>query len=101
MTCAQPQDLHEDATQDSTWSNAPKLSRKVRELANRSYVALKAGTQADAQTQAVSRDIRLDLRDQVARLQQKIHTRRLGALIPWVNALSQRVEERLRSAERQ
>jgi hypothetical protein len=101
MTNTQPQELHEDATQDSSWSNASKLGRKVRELANRSSSALKAGTQADAQTQAVSRDILLDLRDQVARLQQKIHARRLGALIPWVDALSQRVDERLHSAERQ
>jgi hypothetical protein len=101
MTNTQPQELHEDATEDSSWSNASKLSRKVRELANQSYRALNAGTQADAQTQAVSRDILLDLRDQVARLQHKIHARRLGALIPWVDALSQRVEDRLANAERQ
>ena len=42
----------------------------------------------------VLQDLR-DLRDQVARLQQKIHDRRLDALIPWVDALRQQVDDRL------
>jgi hypothetical protein len=103
MTNTQPQELHEDAAQDSTWSNAPTLSRKVRELAHRSYLALKAGTPPNSLTKAGSEDIvddLRDLRDQVARLQQKIHARRLGALIPWVDALSQQVEDRLGDAEK-
>jgi len=96
MTNAQPQELHEDAGQDSTWSNALKLSRKVRELAHRSYLALKSNPQPDTQSQADSKDILDDLRDlshQVAKLQQKIHARQLKALIPWVDALGQLVED--------
>jgi len=40
----------------------------------------------------------LDLRDQLARLQQKIHTRKLSALIPWVDALKQQVDDRIGDA---
>jgi len=104
MTSSETQQLHEDANEGSTWSNAPKLSRKVRELAHRSYLALKAGTKTDAQTQADSKDILDDLRDlreQIARLQQKIHARQLRSLIPWVDALGQLVDDRLGNAERQ
>jgi hypothetical protein len=95
--------LNDDTTDGSTWSNAAKLSRKVRELAHRSYHALKAGTQPDPQNQAGSTDIIHDLReldDQVARLQQKIHARRLQALIPWVDALKQQVHDRLNNAKK-
>jgi len=104
MTTSETQELHEDGNEGSTRSNAPKLSRKVRELAHRSYLALKAGTQTDIQAQADSKDIFLDLRDlrdQIARLQQKIHARRLRSLIPWVDALGQLVDDRLGNAERQ
>jgi len=103
MKNTQPQELHEDASQDSTWSNAAKLSRKVRELAHRSSRVLKAGTQPDPQNQAGSTDILHDLGDlddQVARLQQNIHARRLGALIPWVDALKQRIHDRLNSTRK-
>ncbi len=101
MTNTQPEELHEDTSEDSTWSNASKLSRKVRELAHRSYRVLKPAKQPDAPAQAspddIAEDLR-DLRDQVARLQQKIHARRLGALVPWVDALRQQVEDRLSNA---
>jgi hypothetical protein len=98
MQDTQPQESHDDASQESSWSSAVKLSRKVRELAERSSRALKAGAQPDPQNQAGSTDVVHDLRDlddQVARLQQKIHTRRLGVLIPWVDALRQRLRDRL------
>ena len=85
-------------SQDSTWSSASKLSRKVRELAHRSYHALKTDPQPVALTEArsneVLQDLR-DLRDQVARLQHKIHERNLEALIPWVDALRRQVDDRL------
>jgi len=100
MTKAQTQHLQEEASEGSTWTNAAKLSRKIRELAHRSYRALKDGTQLDPQRQRRSADLHdlLDLRDQVARLQQKIHARRLSALIPWVDALRQQVDDRLANA---
>lgn len=103
MTNTEPQELHDDPSQESTWSDAGKLSRKVRELAHRSYHSLKTGTQPDALAQAGPEDITEDLRDlchQVARLQQKIHARRLRALTPWVDALRQQVEDRLNHGRR-
>jgi hypothetical protein len=104
MKNTEPQELYDDASQESTWSSAAKLSRKVRELAHRSSRALKAGAQQpDYQNQAGSTDVVHDLgdlNDQVARLQQKIHARRLGALIPWVDALKQRVHDRLNIARK-
>jgi hypothetical protein len=104
MKNTQPQESHDDASQESTWSGAAKLSRKVRELAHRSSRALKANPQQpDAQNQAGSTDAVHDLgdlKDQVARLQQKIHARRLGALIPWVDALKLHLHVRLNSTRR-
>jgi hypothetical protein len=104
MTHIQSQDLQEGMGQDSTWSNPAKLSRKVRELAHRSYRALRTGPRADAPAPArpedIAEDLR-DLRDQVARLRRKIHERRLQPLIPWVDALSHQVEDRLATRERQ
>ena len=101
MPNTQPDELHDDTSDDSTWSNAPKLSRKVRELAHRSYRVLKAGKQPDAPAPAspedIAEDLR-DLRDQVARLHRKIHERRLEGLVPWVDALRQQVEDRLGNA---
>jgi hypothetical protein len=101
MPNTQTEELHEDTTDDSTWSNAAKLSRKVRELAHRSYRVLKPGKQPDAPVPAspedIAEDLR-DLRDQVARLQQKIHARRLKGLVPWVDALREQVEDRLGNA---
>jgi hypothetical protein len=94
----QSQDSHDDANEESTWSNAGKLSRKVRELAHRSYHALYPSARTGAAEQDGSADIAedlQDLRDQVARLQEKIHARGLGALIPWVDALHRQVEDGL------
>ncbi len=104
MTNTQPQELHDGTSEDSTWSDAGKLSRKVRELAHRSYHALKTNAQPVALSQAGPEDIAEDLRnlcDQVARLQQKIHARRLRALTPWVDALRQQVEDRLGNVRRE
>ena len=104
MTTTETQKVQEDAGVESSWSNAPKLSRKVRELAHRSFVLLKTDAQAGVRTQEDPIEIRDDLRDlreQIARLQQKIHARQLKALIPWVDALSEQVEGRLGSAESQ
>jgi hypothetical protein len=91
-------DAPESTVSESTWSSASKLSRKVRELANRSFHALKAGPQHVALTEARSNDILQDLRDlrdQIARLQRKIHERNLESLIPWGDALKQKVDDRL------
>ena len=50
--------------------------------------------QAEAIPKDVLEDLR-DLRDQIARLQHKIHTRNLEALIPWVDALKRQIDDRL------
>jgi len=96
---AQPESLD----QESTWSSASKISRKVRELATRSYHAMKTSRQpvplASTRHQEIAGDLR-DLRDQVARLRQKIHARRLNALIPWVDALWKQVDGHARRGER-
>ena len=92
-----------DAGQDSTWSSAPKLSRKVRELALRSYRAVHCEPRPDRLKNAGPEDAEqdlADLRNQLARLQQKIHERRLGVLIPWVDALRRQVEDRLGGSEK-
>ena len=98
MSSTRPEDLPDSTSQESTWSNPAKLSRKVRELAHRSYRALKADPRPDPRATAASEDLAEDLRDlraQVARLQQKIYQRGLKALIPWVDALGKQVEDRL------
>ncbi len=103
MRHAPIQELRDDPGDGSTWSNAAKLSRKIRELALRSHDALKASSQPEPQAQAAQTDIDDDLRDlryQVARLQQKIHTRQLGPLIPWVDALRKQVEDHLGDARK-
>jgi hypothetical protein len=103
MTETHPQALQENENQDSSWSSASNLSRKVRELAHRSHRALRAGKQPDGMARAGAGDLVEDLgdlRDQVARLQDKIHRRRLQHLIPWVDALSKQVEDRLATRER-
>ena len=82
MPSAKPQNSPETTDVDSTWSNAPKLSRKVRELAHRSFHALKTSSHPGARSEAPSPDIVQDLRnlrDQLARLQQKIHRATLEA----------------------
>jgi hypothetical protein len=84
----------EFGSEESSWSSASKISRKVRELAGRAHSALKTGAVSAERAPAIGHD-RDDLRIQVARLQQKIHSRRLGALVPWVDALRQQVERRL------
>jgi hypothetical protein len=86
------------AGQDSSWSSASKPSRKVRELAHRSFHALNSIAHPVAQTEARSKELLhelRDLRDQVARLQHIIHARKLDSLIPWVDALRQQVDNRL------
>jgi hypothetical protein len=91
-----------NAGEDSTWSSAPKLSRKVRELALRSYRAVHCEPRLDGPKNASPEDAEqdlADLRNQLARLQQKIHARRLGVLIPWVDALRRQVEDRLGESE--
>jgi hypothetical protein len=98
MTSIRLEASPEGTRKDSTWSNPAKLSRKVRELAHRSYRALKAGPQPEAPAQTRPEELAEDLRDlcaQVARLQQKIHERRLQPLIPWVDGLRRQVEHRL------
>ncbi len=60
MANTQPEELHEETSEDSTWSNAAKLSRKVRELAHRSYRVLKPGKQPEFPVQASPEDIAED-----------------------------------------
>ncbi len=95
MTDVGTKDQPESLDQESTWSSASKISRKVRELAHRSYHAMKAvrqpGPPASTGQQEIAGELR-DLRHQVARLRQKIHARQLGALIPWVDALWKQVD---------
>jgi hypothetical protein len=82
---------------DSSWSSAPKLSRKVRELAHRSFHAIHSDPHSNAAAQASSRDVDQalrDLRDEVAWLQHKIHARKLDSLIPWVDSLRRQVDNR-------
>lgn len=86
---------------DSSWSSAPKLSRKVRELAHRSFYAIHSGAQPVTERQTRSPDVVQELsslRDEVAWLQHKIHARKLDSLIPWVDALRRRVEDRFGDA---
>ena len=52
MTSTERQENPDSAASDSTWSSAPKLSRKVRELAHRSFHALKSGPKPDDQIPA-------------------------------------------------
>jgi hypothetical protein len=102
MTTIRWEDSPDGTSPESTWSNPSKLSRKIRELAYRSYRALKAGRQREVAVQ-VGRDDRAedlrDLRAQVERLQRKIHERQYHSLIPWVDALRRRVEDRLATRE--
>jgi hypothetical protein len=98
MRSTQNQNLPAATSSESTWSDAAKLSRKVRELAHRSYRFLKTSTRTDAPVQAGPEDVagdNRDLGDQIARLQRKIHERRLNALIHWVDALHGQVQDRL------
>jgi hypothetical protein len=98
MASAPFENTSEDTDSDSTWSSPSKMSRKVRELAHRSYHALKTPPPPIARTEDVSSEVLqdlCDLRDQIARLQHKIHTRNLGALIPWVDALRRQVDVRI------
>ncbi len=74
MASAERQETPKGVSEDSTWSSAPKLSSKVRELAHRSFHALKANpqpaTHIQRQSIEVVQDLR-DLRDQIARLHAK------------------------------
>ena len=98
MLMAQLPDSQKDVMEESSWSSANKLSRKVRELAQRSYDALKARGGGGLAPEQDAEELR-DLRDQVARLQGKIHARRLLPLFPWIDTLRCRLEERLKRAE--
>ena len=83
---------------ESSWSSTPKLSRKVRELAHRSFHAIHPGRQQGEENQERTQDILEDLSelcDQLAWLQHKIHARKLDSLIPWVDALKRQVDDRL------
>jgi len=98
MPHTRPQDLSDGLGQESTWSSASKLSRKVRELAHRTYRALKTGEPPADLAHVVPREMADDLRDlrnQVARLRQKIHDRQLQPLVPWVDELARQVEKTL------
>ena len=88
------------AGRDSSWSSASKLSRKVRELAHQSFLAIHSGSQPVADTQARSKDDLQDLHDQVAWLQHKIHARKLDLLIPWVDALRREIDNGLGDARK-
>ena len=95
MSSVDLQNTPEISAPDSTWSSAPKLSRKVRELAHRSFHALRFRSLLGSLNGARSTEDLQDLRDQVVLLQQKIQHRNLEALIPWVDALRRQVDDRL------
>jgi hypothetical protein len=101
MSIADPQNMPDGSAVDSTWSSAPKLSRKVRELAHRSFHALRFRSLIGSLNRARSTEDLEDLRQQVARLQRKIHERDLEALIPWVDALRRQVDDRLDHARKE
>ena len=101
MSSADPQNTSESSSLESSWSSAPKLSRKVRELAHRSFHALRFRSLLGSLDQARSTADLQDLRDQVVLLQQKIHVRNLEALIPWVDALRRQVDDRLDHARKE
>jgi hypothetical protein len=95
-----------DTCSESTWSNPAKISRKVRELAHRSHKVLNERPRPHVpigEATAGRRDdlSELELRDQVARLQRAIHARRLGVLIPWIDALRRQLEARLGETEKE
>ena len=94
MPNTQPQVAQPIMSEDSSWSSGSKLGRKVRELAHRSHRALKAGTQLHESPNKIVDDPD-DLRDQVVRLRQKIHERRLGPLISWIDALEHQLNDQL------
>ncbi len=102
MHLSRPQEFQKTST-DSSWSSATKLSRKVRELAQRSHHALQTSTPLEDRAQPrhdnPAEDLR-DLRNQIAQLQSRIVARRLTALVPWVDALRRRVDARLETMER-
>jgi hypothetical protein len=93
MASSQPRDSGENESLDSTWSNATKLSSKLREIAHRSHRVLKAGPVSPESPDDIVDALR-ELRDQVARLHRKIHERHLEGLYSWVDALQQQVDER-------
>ena len=98
MTITERQETPKVASDDSTWSSAPKLSRKVRELAHRSFHALKSDQERMAAYLAFfegspGRAARPAWSGGPAAC--KIHDRNLEALIPWIDALRQQIEDRL------
>jgi hypothetical protein len=94
MKSTEGQKMQGDAGQESSWSGAAKLGRKIRELAYRSNRALKEDSHTPVDSPSGVRDLD-DLNDQITRLKQKIHDRRLEGLIPWVDALKRQVDDRL------
>ena len=95
MSSADPQNTSESSALESSWSSAPKLSRKVRELAHRSFHALRFRSLLGSLNRARSIEDLQDLRDQLVLLQRKIKGRNLEALIPWVDELRRQVDDRL------
>jgi hypothetical protein len=76
----------------STLSDPAVLSAKVRELAVRSHRAISA---RPASRPADRFEQLRDLRRQVERLQRKLHKHRLTALSLYVDALGDRIDDRL------
>jgi hypothetical protein len=94
MANSQPQSSSDFVAQDLSWSSAPNLSTKVRELAHSAHSLLKGRTVSPGCPEDIGVELRA-LSEQVARLRRKIHERELGALIPWVDALQRQVDDRL------
>jgi hypothetical protein len=104
MRMAQLPEWQNDVMDESSWSNASKLSRKVRELAQQSYRALQVRGPLEERAGLCTNDNAEELRalrDQVLRLQGKIRARRLERLMPWIDALRCRIEARLGLLEKQ
>jgi hypothetical protein len=104
MACSNSDGRVPDADSGSTWSNPAKISRKVRELAHRSHKLLNERSSPHLPVREVEesrREESRELRNQVAKLHKSIHARRLGVLVPWIDALRRQLEERLCGEEKE